>query len=103
MLDNTLLQPAAALCFLYAGVVAGLLYEGNALLRRRCMRPLLHALFDGGYVLAAGAVFTAALYTATDGVLRAYAFLMAGLGFLLERATLGHTIRDVSFRMIHKS
>ncbi len=103
MLDNTLLQPEGALCFLYAGLLTGLFYEVDALLRSRCTRPLLLGLIDGIFVLFMGAIFSAALFVVTGGALRAYAFFMTAAGFLLERMTLHRAFRFIYLKMIHKS
>ena len=87
MLDHTFLQPAGALCFLYAGIVIALLYAVFDFLRKRS-RSFFSALFDVCFALFAGLIFFAALLLVTGGELRAYAFLLTGLGFGAERATI---------------
>lgn len=88
MLDHTFLQPAGALCFLYAGIVIALLYAVFDFLRKRSRCRFFFALFDVCFALFAGFIFFAALLLVTGGELRAYAFLLTGLGFGAERATI---------------
>ncbi len=88
-MNNTLVQPASFLIFMYGGVVLGLIGCVFTRLRARFPGRAFCGLCDALLALSFFIVCAACFLVGTRGVLRLYGFLGLALGLLLARSSFG--------------
>jgi hypothetical protein len=89
-MSNTLLQPAAFLTLLYAGILAGIAYDALRILRRLFVRGFVQVLCDILFALITILLLTGALLLAAGGVMRIYLLCGMALGFWLQQFSISH-------------
>lgn len=96
-MNDPLIQPAAFLALAYGGILAGVVYDVFRLIRRFLSWRWMGALCDALFLVAAAALFAAALLGSTGGELRVY--LVAGYltGFLVQQ----WSVSALFFRLMH--
>ncbi len=102
MAEHVSAQPYAALAFLYAGIVSGLLYDILRLVRRILRGKLSEILFDLLFAAGLGVITAVALLLGTGGRIRLYVFLLTALGFALEQFTVYGMISRIVHRCMNK-
>lgn len=102
MAEHIAAQPYAALTFLYAGIVSGLLYDLLRLARRVLRGKLSEILFDLLFAAGLGVITAVALLLGTGGRIRLYVFLLTALGFALEQFTVYGMISRIVHRRMNK-
>lgn len=102
MAEHISAQPYAALAFLYAGILSGLLYDLLRLMRRIIRGKLSEILFDLLFAAGLGVITAVALLLATGGRIRLYVFLLTAVGFALEQFTVYGLISRIVYRCMNK-
>lgn len=102
-MDQPLLQPVIALCFVYAGLISGLIFSLFTAIQSLLPNTILKHAADGVCVILMFCVFGLVSFLTTGGVMRFYSFLAAGLGFAIERYTIHALLSSLHLKMVHKS
>lgn len=103
IMNQPLLQPAVALCFLYCGIVMGMVFDVFNRLYAVGKNIILQYVTDAICTIALGSIFFCTSIQTTGGTLRLYPFLMAGMGFFLEHCTLHAIFNTKHFKRVRKS
>jgi len=102
-MNEPLLQPVTALCFLYCGIVMGIIFGIFHWIYATIKNKILQHITDAICVIVLGTLFFYTSVQTTGGTLRLYPFLMAGIGFFLERRTLHAVLHTKHFKRVRKS
>ena len=101
-MDQPLQQPVILLCFLYCGVIMGIVFGVLELLQAAVGRPFFLHLTDAAAVWILGGIFFLTMLKTTGGTLRLYPFLTCAVGFWIERNTFHTVLYPKRFKRIHK-
>jgi len=102
-MDQPLLHPYLALCFLYCGIVMGMIYGIFDLIRISIKSKLLNHTFDGCCAFILGCTFIIVSFLTTGISLRFYPLLMTALGFYIEQTVVHKPLLTIRSKRIHKT